>query len=85
MRQPQAVNSAAVIEVRVTPTITQERQQQAEGRGRLDPARVLAALVVGGVLGDVDRRAAVLAAEGEALEPGAGVTRMIGARMPICA
>ena len=44
-----------------------EREQQADRGRRLDPARVLAALLVGAVLGDVDRGAAVLAAEGEAL------------------
>src|SRR5262249_2469318 len=41
-----------------------EREQEAERRGGLDPARVVAAPVVGRVLGDVGRGAAVLAAEG---------------------
>jgi hypothetical protein len=51
-----------------------DRQDHAEGdeeaeRGRdLDEARVVAAAGVGHVLGDVHRRAAVLAAEGQALE-----------------
>ena len=45
-----------------------ERAEQAERRGDLDEARVEAAPVVRHVLGDVDRRAAVLAAERQPLE-----------------
>ena len=44
-----------------------ERQQQTERGGRLNEARVVAASVLRSVLGDVDRRAAVLAAERQAL------------------
>lgn len=50
----------------------QQREQQAEGRGGLDPTGVATALVRRGVLGDVDRRAAVLAAQGQALEHAQG-------------
>ncbi len=45
----------------------QQGEQEAEGRRRLDPARVLTALRVRAVLSDIDRGAAVLAAEGKAL------------------
>ncbi len=44
-----------------------ERQEESDRRGRLDPRRVEAALVVRRVLGHVDRRTAVLTAEGQAL------------------
>jgi len=44
-----------------------EGEQQAEGRRRLDPARVLPTLLIGAVLGDVDRRTPVFTAEGQAL------------------
>ena len=46
----------------------QQRQEQAERRRGLDPAGVGAALAVRRVLGDVGRRAAVLAAERQALQ-----------------
>ncbi len=45
----------------------QQRGQQAERGGGLDPAGRRAALVVGGMLGDVDRRAAIFAAQRRAL------------------
>ena len=45
----------------------QQRHEQAERRRGLDPRGVEAALVLRRVLGDVDRRAAVFAAEREAL------------------
>jgi len=45
-----------------------EGEEEADRRGRLDPRRVETALVVGCVLRDVDRGAAVLAAESEALK-----------------
>ena len=45
-----------------------QRHEQAERRRDLDEARVEAAPAVGHVLGDVDRRAAVLAAERESLQ-----------------
>ena len=44
-----------------------QREQQAQRRGGLDPAGVLAAVLVTAVLGHVDRRAAVLTTEGQAL------------------
>ena len=46
----------------------QQRHEQADGRGGLNPRRIEAALVLGRVLGDVDRGAAVLPAERETLE-----------------
>ncbi|MNP12563.1 hypothetical protein D3C76_1047980 [compost metagenome] len=46
----------------------QQRQQQAQGRGGLNPAGVEAALADGRVLGDVGRGAAVFTAQGQALE-----------------
>ncbi len=61
-----------------------ERQEEAERRGRLDPARVVAALSLRRVLGDISRRAAVFAAERETLRE-AEATSRIGAQMPICA
>ena len=48
--------------------MTTSETKQAERRGGLDEAGVEAALVVGRVLGDIDRGAAVLAAEREALQ-----------------
>ncbi len=44
-----------------------EGQEESERRRRLDPARVVAALALRRVLGDIGRGAAVLAAESEAL------------------
>ena len=46
----------------------QQRGEQAERGRRLDPAGRRAALVVGRMLGDIDRRAAIFAAERDALE-----------------
>ena len=45
-----------------------EGEEEAQGGGGLDEAGVVAALAVGGVLGDVGGGAAVLAAEGQALQ-----------------
>src|SRR5262249_32263372 len=45
-----------------------EGHEKSQRRGRLDPARVVAALAVGGVLRDVGRGSAVLPAEREALQ-----------------
>ena len=44
-----------------------ERKEEPDRRGRLDPCRVEAALVIGCVLRDVDRRATVLASQRETL------------------
>ena len=45
-----------------------QRQEQAQRRRGLDPAGEEAALVLRRVLGDIDRRAAVFAAERQALQ-----------------
>ena len=45
-----------------------EREEEAECRGRLDPRGVQTTFVVGRVLGDVNRRPAVLAAKRQALD-----------------
>ena len=67
MRQPQSRRSSRAMPMR-QPPITSEREEEAQGRGGLDPARVEAALAVRRVLGHVGCRAAVLAAERQALQ-----------------
>ena len=66
MRQPQTSNAAAHRDA--APEDHEQREEQADRRRGLDPARELAALAFRRVLGDVGRRAAVLAAEREALQ-----------------
>ena len=66
MRQPQAANVSSPI-AGADAENEQQRHEQPERRGGLDPRRVEAALVLRRMLGDVDRRAAVFAAEREAL------------------
>ena len=67
MRQPQASNCSAPSSER-QPRITSSERNKPERRRGLDPARVEAALARRRVLGDVGRRAAVLAAERQALQ-----------------
>ena len=67
MRQPQASKASSPI-ARAGDDDHQQRGEQAEGGRGLDPAGRCAALVVGRVLGDVDRRAAIFAAERDALQ-----------------
>jgi len=76
------VKSVALIELRKNRMIASARK--IDGRGRLDPGRVETALVVGRVLRDVDRGAAVLPAECQTLQQ-AQRDQMTGAKMPICA
>ncbi len=66
MRQPQSPNAASPM-AGANAEDQQQRQEQAERRRGLDPGGVIAALVGRGVFGDVDRRAAIFAAEREAL------------------
>ena len=67
MRQPQ-LREGLLGEVFAAEVDDDEREEQAERRGGLDPARVEAAAVVRRMLGDVGGGAAVLAAESQALE-----------------
>ena len=62
----------------------EQRQEQAQRRGGLDPARIEAAPAVGRVLRHVGRGTAVLAAEGEPCARRRTI-RMIGAAMPMVA
>ena len=66
MRQPQSPNAASPI-AGADAEDQQQRHEQAERRGGLNPRRVIAALVRRRVFGDVDRRAAIFAAERKAL------------------
>ena len=78
MRQPQAANSGFA-ERRAREQDHQQRQEQAERRRGLDERGVVAALALRRMLGDIGRRAAVLAAERTGPAAGAGAIRMIGA------
>ena len=66
-RQPQAANASSPIAA-ARRDDHQQRGKQAERSGRLDPAGRGAAPVVGRMLGDVDRGAAIFAAQRNALE-----------------
>jgi hypothetical protein len=79
-REQERQAPAPVLEVGVAHDRLQEqhdhqRDEQAERRGDLDERRVEPALLVGNVLRDVDRRAAVLTAEGQALQYADGEQR----------
>ena len=67
MRQPQALKASSPIG-RAGGDDHQQRGEQAERGRRLDPAGCRAALVVGGMLGDIDRGTAIFAAERNALK-----------------
>ena len=67
MRQPQAANASSPSQVRV-PITTSKRGEQAQRRGGLDAAGVEPAPVVGRMLGDIGRGAAIFAAERQALQ-----------------
>ena len=62
----------------------QQRREQAERGRRLDPAGRRAALVVGRMLGDVDRRAAIFAAERDALADAQEDQQDRGRAIPAC-
>ena len=66
MRQPQSPKAASPI-AGADAEHQQQRHEQTERRGGLNPRCVEPALVLGRMLRDVDRRAAVFAAEREAL------------------
>jgi hypothetical protein len=78
MRQPQA-SKASSPSAQAAAEDHQQRQEQAERRGGLDPAGVQAALSRRRVLGDVGGGAAVLAAERQALQQAQRDQRRIGA------
>ena len=61
----------------------EQRQEQAERRRGLDPAGVEAALAVRRMLGDIGRRAAVFAAQRQALQQAQRDQRRSGAATPI--
>ncbi len=67
MRQPQAANSSLRHRA-LDEQDDDQRQEQAERRGRLDPGGVVAAAVVGRMLRHIGRRAAIFAAQRQALQ-----------------
>ena len=81
---PAPVEEAVLAERGAGAEDDQQAGDQAERGGDLDPAGRRAAAVVGRVLGDVDRRAAIFAAERDALEMRSRMSR-IGEMMPAVA
>ena len=78
-RQPQSAKSFA--DDRAGEENHQQRQEQAEGRGGLDPRGRVEASTPGGVFGHVGRRAAVFAAERQASSRRSAI-RMMAPAMP---